>query len=211
MDLKSISDWEYIFNEGELALDDSFQLVCISEKYWNEFFQVRIENQLGKGFYEEREHQEIEWKGMKSDDSIYCFVIERKSNNFIGYCSVSRIKAGINEISIELLKKYTGKGYGQRVISLFIDALSQKIGMNSFIAVVAPENKASQSLMKKINAKPEGIKLSIWLKDKTGERAWRFEEKYLAEIDEFMVQLAEEFEVEPRKLLSHNLVYRISV
>lgn len=40
------------------------------------------------------------------------------------------------------------------------------------------------------------------------DAATAFEEKYLAEITERMVMLAEQIQVEPRKMLSHVLDYR---
>ena len=200
------------FRDKEYPTDGVIILIPVDEKYWKEFFEVRIENQIIKGFYEDRHHQEVEWESMmQEDDYIYCFVLKKDSHEFVGYCALSKMKRGINELSIELLKIHTNKGYGKRIIRLFTNALKERVNLEEFVAVIDPENSTSQHMFEKLGAKPSGIRLSVWLRDTTGERALEFEESHINEITEHMIVMAEKFAVEPRKLLSHNLVYALKI
>ncbi len=200
------------FIDKEYPTDDVIVLVPVDERYWNDFFKVRSENQIINGFYEDRKNQEREWQSMiQEDDYIYCFVLKKENHKFIGYCALSGIKQGINEISIEILKTYTHQGYGKRIIRLFVSTLKERVFLDKFIAVIAPENSISQRLFETLGAVPSGIRLSVWLRDLNGELALKFEENHKDMITEQMIALAKKFSVEPRKLLSHNLVYTLKI
>ena len=72
--------------------------------------------------------------------------------------------------------------------------------------VVAVDNYPSQQLCKKIGGIPNGI-VALILKDPKLQEI--FEENNLDMIDDHLRAVADEFKVEPRKLLSHFLEYKI--
>ena len=75
-----------------------------------------------------------------------------------------------------------------------------------FMALVEVDNIPSQKLMLKLGGRLIDIYDYIFHDE---ERAEEFEEEHLDEITDHMIELAEELMVEPRKLLSHVLDYRI--
>lgn len=62
--------------------------------------------------------------------------------------------------------------------------------------------------MKKLGAKPHGIANGLLKKEEDKEQ---FEMENEGLIDERLTQLAEKFGVEPKKLLSHVLVYQLEI
>ena len=74
-------------------------------------------------------------------------------------------------------------------------------------AKIDAENYASQRLFEKLGATPYGIAEHMLHKE---EDIIRCEEENLDEIDDKLIQLAEKFGVEPRKLLSHVLEYELN-
>ena len=69
-----------------------------------------------------------------------------------------------------------------------------------------PDNYASQALFEKLGAEPNGIS-EFWIHDEESIR--KCEEENLHLIDEKLCKVAKKFEVEPRKLLSHVLEYKL--
>ena len=89
-----------------------------------------------------------------------------------------------------------------------LSEIRQRLAVCEFRIRIDPGNTASQKLFEKLGAVPNGI--SEFLLHGEDELA-RCEEENLQYLDDNMVALAEKFGVEPRKLLSHVLEYRIVV
>lgn len=98
------------------------------------------------------------------------------------------------------------QGYGYSAVSLFLDKASGLTGISDFRSRVDTKNYICQGLMEKLGAVPNGIS-SLLLRDENVQK--EFEEEYLYMIDDRMITLAEKFNVEPRKLLSHVWEYKI--
>ena len=77
-----------------------------------------------------------------------------------------------------------------------------------FSSRVDTDNIASQNLMEKLGFQPYGLSEFLLHKEEDKLAA---EEEYKDRLDERYMALAEKFHVEPRKLLSHVLEYRIVV
>ena len=78
-------------------------------------------------------------------------------------------------------------------------------GETEFRCRIFPDNYVSQAMVKQLGAKPNGISECILY----GSEIEKFEEDNLELIDENIKIVADEFQVEPRKLLSHILEYII--
>ena len=85
-----------------------------------------------------------------------------------------------------------------------MDAIKKETGNPHFIAKVDPANKSCQGLMAKLGFKPAGIDTFLPL---DAEKLNIVEEDSLDQITDDLISLAEVFGVEPRKLLTHVLVY----
>lgn len=138
---------------------------------------------------------------------FYCIIRDVKENRPVGYLGIKDTSADLWEIAIELDGKYTHQGYGLRSIRLYLNEICRITGRAEFQAVVEVDNLPSQKCFEKLGAKLVGLCDSVVLK--TDDEKERFEARNLELIDAHMIELAERLGVEPRKLLSHVLDYRL--
>lgn len=128
-------------------------------------------------------------------------------NQYIGYCGIKDTSKSPWEIVIELLPEWTHRGIGYAAISAMVNAIKTRLGVSEFRVRIDPTNTASQRLFEKLGAKPKGVS-EFLLHDE--EEIRQCEELNLPLIDDALVVVAQKFDVEPRKLLSHVLEYRLS-
>lgn len=106
---------------------------------------------------------------------------------------------------IELLKKYRHRGYGYHALVEMLNALTALTGKTIYRSRVDSDNYASQNLMKKLGAKPNGIS-EMFIH---GEDLQKFQEENKDLIDDKVRKLAKEFQVAPIDLIGHVLEFRI--
>ncbi len=189
--------------------DDVILLRNCRDSEKEKYIQVKKENTDNPEYYDNESAVDSTWKMFEDEKSFCCSIIRKRDNEFIGYISIKDTKSNLWEIAIELLQKYCNKGYGSRAIALFLPAISKITGKTQFQALVETDNIPSQLLMEKLGARLIDIYDYTFQGDE--EAATAFEEKYMSEITERMVLLAEQIGVEPRKMLSHVLDYRFFV
>lgn len=140
-------------------------------------------------------------------ESFYC-IIEDATRTPIGYLGIKGTGEEVWELAIELDGKHTHQGYGSHSIRLFLNEISQITGRTVFRATVEADNVPSQRCFERLGAELVGLCHGEILR--TPEEKARFEENNLNLIDDNIRALAERLAVEPRKLLSHLLEYRIA-
>jgi RimJ/RimL family protein N-acetyltransferase len=138
---------------------------------------------------------------------FYCVIRDAAGNQPIGYLGIKDTSADLWEIAIEIDGKYTHQGYGSRSIRLYLNEIQRITGKDAFRALVEVDNIPSQECFEKLGAQLVGLCDSVVLK--TDDEKERFEERNLDLIDAHMFALAERLGIEPRKLLSHVLDYRL--
>lgn len=109
------------------------------------------------------------------------------------------------ELVIELLKKYRHQGYGYHALVVMLNALMQRTGKTVYRSRVDSDNYASQNLMKKLGARPNGIS-EMFIH---GEDLRKFQEENKDLIDDKLRKLAKEFHVALIDLIGHVLEFRI--
>lgn len=191
------------------AEDDVILLRNCRDSEKEKYIQVKRENTDNPEYYDSESAVDSTWKMFEDEKSFCCSIIRKRDNEFIGYISIKDTKSNLWEIAIELLQEYCHKEYGSRAIALFLPAISKITGKTQFQALVETDNIPSQLLMEKLGARLIDIYDYTFQGDE--EAATAFEEKYMAEITERMVLLAEQIGVEPRKMLSNVLDYRFFV
>ena len=139
--------------------------------------------------------------------SFFCVVEIAVDHTPIGYIGIKNTLDEMWEIAVELDGKYTRRGYGAKSIRLFLNEIHRITGHEEFRAVVETDNAPSQKCFERLGATLVGIVNGPFLMLEEEKR--RFEENNLDLIDDNMRLLAERLGVEPRKLLSHVLDYRI--
>lgn len=141
-------------------------------------------------------------------ECFYCMVEKANDNALIGYLGIKDASEDIWEIAIELDGQNTHKGFGSRSICLFLNELQRITGKAEYRALVEADNLPSQKCFEKLGANLTGLCNSPILK--LDEEKKRFEDRHLDLIDDNMKVLAARLDVEPRKLLSHVLEYRLT-
>ena len=139
---------------------------------------------------------------------FYCIIEDATENTPAGYIAIKDTRDDIWEIAIELDDQFTHKGFGSESIRLFLNELCRITHKAEYQALVEVDNLPSQRCFEKIGAKLIGLHDGVFLK--TEEEKARFEENNLNLINDEMKTLAIRMGVEPRKLLSHVLEYRMS-
>lgn len=149
------------------------------------------------------------WKeSVKGEASLCCSICMKDGGDFVGYCSVEKLSKRPLEVGINLLPEFQAHGFGPEAIFAFMESIQKAAGPMDFVAVIEPENVNSQKMFRRLGFKPERI-ATLFIKDPDDLRC--FEDmrlQGLGEIPEGLLDLAEEFGVEPRRLLSHVLVFR---
>lgn len=143
-------------------------------------------------FRDERFKQDL-WEEHIKDVSITCSIIDSATKAYIGYCGIKN-------------KSQTGKGIGSLALDRFLNAIKERSGFSEFRVRIDADNYASQKLVEKLGAVPNGIS-EFLLHDE--EDILKCEEDNLNCIDEKLIAVAKKFRVEPRKLISHVLEYKL--
>lgn len=148
------------------------------------------------------------WDSVISGESLFATICLEGNGAFIGYCSVEEPEVEPFELGINLRKKFQKQGFGPEAIVGFMSAIQAATGPKPFVAKIDVKNRNSQVMFRRLGFEPAGIDPFLIKDPKLLED---FESKYLDFIDDGMRELAAEFGVEPRKLLSHVLVFRKDV
>lgn len=144
------------------------------------------------------------WNGHNENTALMLSITQ--NGEYIGYCGIKDLAQKPWEIAIELLPEWTHHKIGTTAVSAMLDAVKERLDVVDFSVKIDPTNTASQGLFEKLGAKPSGVSKFI-LHDE--EEIRQCEEANLHRIDDTLIAAAQKFHVEPRKLLSHVLEYRL--
>lgn len=86
-----------------------------------------------------------------SEQIGFCAMIEKSSNEFIGWCGLWRLKeTGELEIGYAVAKEFWGKGYATEAAVKFFDYAFERLQPEKIVAVADPDNAASRRVMEKL-------------------------------------------------------------
>lgn len=204
--------WDFS-REKELSVfaqDDNIAL-CPITSHDEEFYRsIRMQYSLiyRSAYYTAEEHKtDLFLSEALAPEVFYCIIRSQKENIPIGYLGLKDTSNELWELAIELDGEYTRQGFGPRSIRLYLNELWRITGKAEFKARVEVDNIPSQKCFEQLGAKLVGLCDSVALK--TDEEKQHFEEGHLDLIDAHLTELANRLGVEPRKLLSHVLEYRL--
>lgn len=152
-------------------------------------------------------NESLLWDDLCLPKSFFCMIIDVASGNPVGYIGLKDTQIEPWEIAIELDGKYTHKGYGCQSIRLFLNEVYRISGKTEYQARVDTGNLPSQKCFEKLGAELVGLCNGPFLK--LPDEKKRFEDRNLDLIDNNMRELASRLDVDPRKMLSHVLDYRL--
>ena len=190
---------ECIITENEIIL----RKVQDSDKHI--FIELQKENNIVKSMMKEEAYRNMLWNEHVEYKALMFSVIV--DNEYAGYCGIKNTTHEQWEIAIEILNKWKHKGIGYRAISVMLDEIKNRLNVSEFRVRIDAENYPSQRLFEKLGAEPNGIS-EFLLHEEADIR--RCEEENIHLLDERIQKLAKQFNVEPRKLLSHVLEYKLT-
>lgn len=200
---------EAFWAAGDIALEQSGIILREPmETDREEFLRLQFENAIDEDYFQRKAFREMLWSDHCSETSLFCTIMQ--DHHYVGYCGINRIDSEEWEIGMEILKEWQHQGIGSLVILAFTKAIHTRLGRNEFYAVVQSDNYASQGLCEKIGAVPAGTVTSRLLITLSAEGIEQFEEEHLDLIDDKLQAVAVKFGVEPRRLLSHMVKYKLS-
>ena len=190
---------ECIITENEIIL----RKVQDSDK--DIFIELQKENNIVKSMMKEEAYRNMLWnEHIEYKALMFSIVVD---NEYVGYCGIKNTTHEQWEIAIEILNKWKHKGIGYRAISVMLDEIKNRLNVSEFRVRIDTENYPSQRLFEKLGAEPNGIS-EFLLHEEADIR--RCEEENIHLLDERIQKLAKQFNVEPRKLLSHVLEYKLT-
>lgn len=191
----------------ELARNNRVILKAISESEHDSYIQVSYECATLKGFYKNENFVQDLWSDFISEKAANYSIYDLQSGNYIGYCGIKDIYAGVWEIVIEIMQQYQHKGYGYSALSLMLKSLGKITGIHEYKSYVEVDNYASQALMKKIGGLADGIKEMFF----HGDDLRLLQDEYEPKIDDNLRAVAYEFGVEPKTLIGCVSKYAIHI
>ena len=141
-------------------------------------------------------------------ESFYCIIEDETDGTPVGYIGIKDTGVEAWELAIELVEKFTNRGLGPQSIRLFLNEVHRITRHVEYRAVVETDNGPSQKCIERLGGRLVGLVNGPILKLEDEKR--RFEESHLDLIDDNIRALAGRLGVEPRRLLSNDLEYRLS-
>jgi RimJ/RimL family protein N-acetyltransferase len=198
----SLFDKSILCEDSEIILRKAIADDC------EPYYQLKKEYAYMKSAFAKPEYKDELWQEYLSEESLYYTIAKKEDNAFIGYCGVKNLDRRIWEIAIEIKSNCCHKGYGYRALKMYLETVTGISKRHEFASRVDTDNIASQNLMEKLGFQPYGLSEFLLHKEEDQLAA---EEEYKDKLDDRYMVLAKKFNVEPRKLLSHVLEYRIIV
>lgn len=192
--------------KGEiLGENDKVILKKVSDKDYDNYMAVSYECSIMKSFFKDAAFKKDLWESFLEDTAANYSIFDKMTGEYVGYCGIKNLKAENWELAIELLEKYRNQGYGYHALVAMLNALTALTGKAVYRSRVDSDNYASQNLMRKIGAKPNGISEMFF----HGEDLKKFQEENNDLIDDKLKVLADQFDVAPIDLIGHVLEFRI--
>lgn len=84
----------------------------------------------------------------------FCAVIEKETNEFVGWCGLWRLKETDEiEVGYAIAKNFQKKGYATEAAWRILEYGFNELKLEKIVAVAYPENEASQNVMKRLGMK----------------------------------------------------------
>lgn len=198
-----------IFPEAGMRIGEGRDIVLsvtkASEK--EEYLSLSYTYSQMKNAYKEEKFLENVWNSFMEENVFVCSIYDKKTETFIGYCSIKNLRQKEWELAIELKPKWCHRGYGTQALALFVNYVTEITENYIYRARVEIDNYASQALMKKLGAHPNGISEY----ELHGKDLDQFKKENTDLIDDKLQAVAEEFCMEAEDILGYVLEYRLEI
>lgn len=190
-----------------IASGDKVVLAVIKHDEKDKYLALSYEYSFAKDMFQNEKFREKLWEEFISESAFVCSIYEKNTEEYVGYCSIKNITKEEWELAIELVPNNCRKGYGTEALNLFINAVHKLTGRRFFRVRVEIDNHASQRLMKKLGAYPNGISEFLL----HGEEIDRFQAEHKNMITDDIRKVAADFCMEAEDILGYVLEYRFDM
>ena len=133
---------------------------------------------------EDNEFKEIIWNMAINSNELHLFIIDIKTEAFVGILSLKRLEQEKKELGIDILLRFQRKGYGYEAIKLFLEYI--KFQESELLVRIQRDNISSKALFTKlgvewIGEEPFGAPIMEMIKNKDTELFKEIEEDSLFE------------------------------
>ncbi len=201
---KKITEKFWSYGE-EFETPEGILLSRAKERDKEEYIALQKECGIFKSMLKSPEYCDMLWEESAGQKALRCTI--RVDGEYIGHCGINNVTREKWELSIELLQKWHNQGIGTAAIRSLMEEIDKRTGVSEFRVRIDPINVSSQKLFEKLGAEPNGVAELLLHKE---EDKLQCEEENLHLLDENIRVLADRFGVEPRKLLSHVLEYKLA-
>ena len=199
---------DFFDETGIFAKDDQIVLKRPNETDKNEFYRLFLEDEIFEELNKFVDVTQAAEEELHGENRLICWIYNRDSGIFLGYCCIDNISNELPEIGIKLLKTVQNKGFGTRALRLLTQMFSQKTGVNIFRSRVVSDNYACQHVMDKLGAAFVGLSTVIEDTSEVSQTYLRkLEAMFSEEDDEKLTNVAAKYNVDPKMLFSHNLEF----
>lgn len=202
MDRSVLPGYGEEFCENDKVL---LRVICTEER--EDYLAVSFEYSCMKSFFKDDSFKDELWNDFMNPKAFVCTIIDKQTGSYVGYCSIKNLQQEDWELSIELDSQWCHKGYGSTALSIFMKKLALLTKNRFFRARVDIDNVASQSLMKKLGAYPNGVSEFML----HGKNLEEFKKDNIDMINDRIREVAEEFCMEAEDILGLVLEYRFDM
>lgn len=192
------------WQQGEITVTEGLILRRVQPTDREHYLALEQHYFVAKSMLEDETFRDKVWSNHIDDKTL--LLAAEQNGEYIGYCGIKDTTQEHWEIMIELFPQWTNRGIGYSTTCAMLNALKRRLGVTSYRVRIEPSNTASQRLFEKLGATPNGISEFLL---HGAEELEKYEESNLPYITEQLSAVAQKFGVEPRKLLSHVLEYRL--
>lgn len=195
------------WKQGEIIqVTDDIILRDVKESDRSSFFKLQQQYSIIKSMLKDDAYLALLWEEHISCKTLMCTI--ENNGIYVGYCGIKNLACEKWEIAIEILEEWTNQGIGYAAVKALVNEIKKRVNVTEFRVRIDPENDASQKLFEKLGAVPDGIS-EFMLHQK--EDIERCENDNLDSVDNKLIETAKKFGVEPRRLLSHVLEYKLTI
>ena len=183
-------------------------LLPYDESAFEEISEVMLQDSMPLRTLREPARSQAIEESLREHRGIVRVIRDAASGAFVGYCDVRDVRKDDWELGIVLLRRFWHRGYGTAAITALMRELHDDYGRESFIVRIDADNRASIGLFRKLGATPAGLSRAVFFP--TEEDAARFERAHPELVDDCVREMGRLFDVDPIKLTSHALLFRLS-
>ena len=170
------------------------------------YIELANEVWVNKKMLQDEKHNDLLWKTMFSDTEMHYAILMK--HQICGFASIMKLDKEVQEIGIELFRKYHHQGIGYIALTQLLQICKREYNILKIQSKVYADNFPSILLMKKIGGVPCGITRNLCI---AKHLQLEFQKNNKDLISDNVKEVAKLFGVKPEMLISNLLLFQIPI